>query len=269
MSHMPRLDNTFGMLPLDGFELVEAGDAQIVSRPEATAWARETVCRHGSLYRAAGGVATHTMSGRGPVPVLTDPIGDGDPWVVRRYWRGGLARFLNDRFLRLGRPRSFKELETSVHLRKLNIRTPRVLVAASYPTGLFYRADLVTELVPQASNLADVLLGDVKTSSRPWNFDQREQAIVGTIDLVRRMVTAGVCHPDFNAKNILVSQDPSGIRISLIDLDRCRLTNPSASGNVEPLLRRLTRSLHKISQVRSGTVTSHEINLIQRGAVSR
>ena len=83
------------------------------------------------------------------------------------------------------------------------------------------------------------------------------------------MVTAGVCHPDFNAKNILVSQDPGGIHVSLIDLDRCRLTSPSASGIVEPLLRRLTHSIYKIAQVHSGTVTSHEISLIQRGAVLR
>ncbi|MEE2668444.1 MAG: lipopolysaccharide kinase InaA family protein [Gemmatimonadota bacterium] len=266
---MIRLTKISELQRSDGFELVQVGDAQIVSRPEATAWARQAVHRHGSLCRTAGDVAIDTMSGRGPVSVLANPIGDGPPWVVRRYWRGGWVRFLQDRFLRLGRPRSFKELETSVRLRELDIATPRVLVAASYPAGLFYRADLVTELVPEASSLADVLLGGGKASSRPWNSEQREQAIARTVDLVRRMVTVGVRHPDFNAKNILVSRNLGGIQISLIDLDRCQLTSPSDSGNVKLLLRRLTRSIRKIARVRSDTVPDHEMRLIQDGALSQ
>ena len=270
---MTHLDAASGVTPMEGFELVRARDAHIVSRPEATAWARQAVCDHGSLYRAAHEVATHILHGRGPVPVLASPIGDGLPWVVRHYRRGGWARFLNDRFLRLGKPRCLQELETSARLRKLNIVTPRVLAAASYPAGPFYRADLITELVPQASDLADVLLGNAEISAHPWGPEQREEAIARTVDLARRMVTVGVHHPDFNAKNILVSRGPDGMRVSLIDLDRCRVTGPSASGRIEPLLepllRRIIRSIRKLERARSGSVTDHEISLLQGGASSR
>ena len=269
MRRVTELDYAFGTGPVDGFELVRAGDAHVASRPEATAWARKAVCDRGSLYRAARETAIRTLSGRGPVPVVANPIGDGLPWVVRHYRRGGWARLLKDRYLRWGRPRSLRELETSARLRELNIVTPRVMAAAIYTMGPYYRADLVTELVPQACDLADVLLGNAETSSQPWTVDQREEAIACTVDLVERMAAAGVYHPDFNAKNILVSRDRGGIRVSLIDLDRCRVTGPSTARKTEPLLRRLTRSIRKLERARSGRVSDHEINLIHGGASLR
>ena len=142
-----------------GFERITLGGVQLLTRTEALSWSRQAVLAHGSLYRAAQDSAHQTLRGRGPVPVLAHPAGGGSPWVVRRYYRGGFMRPLGDRFLRAGRPRSFTEVENSARISKLGFATPRIVAAAVYPTGLLYRADLVTEFVPQARTLADILLG--------------------------------------------------------------------------------------------------------------
>ncbi len=233
-----------------GFERIEIGKAQILARTEAACWSRQAVLDHGSLYRAARAAASQTLRGRGPVPVLTNPKGVGPPWVVRRYFRGGLMRPLGDRLLRGGRPRSFVELENSARIRELGISTPRIVAAAVYPSGLLYRADLVTEFVPHARTLADVLFGKNDPSGGRAQGDARREALACTANLIMRLSEAGVHHRDLNAENVLIARDAQHLHAILLDLDGCRVAGPGNPADAGGLRRRLSRSIRKLGRTR-------------------
>ena len=175
-------------------------------------------------------------------------------------------RIMDDRFLRLGRPRSLRELESSVRVRELGITTPRVVAAAVYPSGLFYRADLVTEFVYDARELADVLLGTPDSSAPPVDADTRAQALTCTIRLVARMTEHGIRHPDLNARNILLAQSSHGMEAILLDLDRCVIDGTSAPDGGQRLRRRLVRSIRKLQHSRSGGLSDEEMEAILTGS---
>ena len=249
-----------------GFESARVGAALVVTRPEALAWARSALGRHGSLHSAALADATLRLHGRGPIPVMLNPAGEGPAWAVRHYRRGGGMRIMDDRFLRLGRPRSLRELESSVRVRELGITTPRVVAAAVYPVGLFYRADLVTEFVYDARELADVLLGTPDSSVPPADADTRARALTCTTQLVARMAERGIRHPDLNARNILLAQSSHGMEAILLDLDRCVIGSRSASGDGPGLRRRLARSIRKLQRTRPGGLSDEEMKVILTGS---
>ena len=249
-----------------GFESARVGAALVVARPEALAWARQALGRHGSLHSAALADATLRLRGRGPIPVMLNPAGEGPAWAVRHYRRGGGMRIMDDRFLRLGKPRSLRELESSVRVRELGITTPRVVAAAVYPAGLFYQADLVTEFVYDARELADVLLGTPDSSAPPADADMRAQALTCTTQLVARMTEHGIRHPDLNARNILLAQSSHGMEAILLDLDRCAIGRPSAPGDGHGLRRRLARSIRKLQRTRSGGLSGEEMEVILTGS---
>ena len=175
-------------------------------------------------------------------------------------------RIMDDRFLLLGKPRSLRELESNVRVRELGITTPRVVAAAVYPAGLFYRADLVTEFVYDARELADVLLGTPDSSAPPADADMRAQALTCTTQLVARMTEHGIRHPDLNARNILLAQSSHGMEAILLDLDRCAIGRPSAPGDGHGLRRRLARSIRKLQRTRSGGLSGEEMEVILTGS---
>ena len=249
-----------------GFESAQVGAALVVARPEALGWARDALDRHGSLHAAALADADLCLRGRGPIPVMPNPAGEGPAWAVRHYRRGGGMRIMDDRFLRLGRPRSLRELESSVRVRELGITTPRVVAAAVYPAGLFYRADLVTEFVYDARELADVLLGTPDSSAPPVDADTRAQALTCTTRLVARMTEHGIRHPDLNARNILLAQSSHGMEAILLDLDRCVIEGTSAPDGGQRLRRRLVRSIRKLQHSRSGGLSDEEMEAILTGS---
>ena len=250
-----------------GFERITVGKAQILARAEAVSWSRQAVVAYGSLYRAACDSACRTLHGRGPVPVLT-PEGVGAPWVVRRYYRGGLMRAFGDRLLRTGMPRSFIELENSARIEEMGFATPRIVAAAVYPRGVLYRADLVTELVPHARTLADVLLGNHHASDgRTAAGDAIREALACTADLITRLSKAGVHHRDLNAGNVLIAGEAQHVHAILLDLDGCRVAGPSDPVDAGRLRRRLARSIRKLDRTRprshddsEGHLTNEEMN---------
>ncbi len=174
-------------------------------------------------------------------------------------------QFLDDRFLRLGTPRSLRELESSVRARDLGIATPRVMAAAVYPSGPFYRADLVTEFVYDARELADVLLGTADSSVPPADAETRTRALICTNALIRLMVEHGVRHPDLNARNILLTQRPDGMEAVLLDLDRCRVGGTPAPDDEERLRQRLARSIRQLERSRPGSVSAEGMEAIVEG----
>lgn len=237
-----------GGLSVRGFERITVGKAQILARPEAVSWGRRAVLAYGSLHRAALESASRTLHGRGPVPVLANPVGVGPPWVVRRYYRGGLVRPLGDRILRVGRPRSFVELEISARIEQMGFATPRIVAAAVYPRGVFYRADLVTELVPNARTLAEVLFGGNGPGEERPGGDPRREALACSATLIERLAEAGVHHRDLNAENVLIAREGQHVHAVLLDLDGCKVAGPNRPVDAGGLRRRLSRSICKLER---------------------
>lgn len=235
---------------------IRRGDAHVLARPEARTWVESALDRHGTLHRAASRSRDHIrMEGRGTVYAVPAPrdeidavLGSRDPrWAIRHYRRGGwMAPLLGDRYLRIGAPRPFREMSVSDEIRARRIPTPRVVAAAVYPSGLFYRADLVTTYVPDALELAEVLF-DPGRRGVSGSVDRR-QALSEAGALIRKMARAGVLHPDLNAKNVLLEWTGGAPQGHLLDLDRCRVVEgprPDAARTMHDRLRRSMRKLEK------------------------
>ena len=174
---------------------------------------------------------------------------------MRHYHRGGAAaRLLGDRYLRLGTPRPVREFRMGRALETLGIPTPRVIGAAVYPAGPFYRGDLVTAYVPDGDDLAAVLFGMEQLPS-PEGGVSTAAVRVTTVDpgaamtsagrLVARLHTHGVLHNDLNIKNILVVPEPGGAAAYILDLDRARLRARLSTRARSRMLRRFWRSVAK------------------------
>jgi 3-deoxy-D-manno-octulosonic acid kinase len=219
-----------------GYVSIRRGGATAFAHPAVQSWV-ETVLSRGTLHRAAAERAEETLRGRGPVYVLK--VG-GHRRVVRHYRRGGLpAHLLRDRFLRVGEPRPLRELRASERARQAGIPTPRVVAGAIYRNAWFYRADLVTDYVPESRTLADVVFGDVDRSDI-------HDALRAAGTLIGTMASIGLGHPDLNARNILLVRGRGGEDALPVDLDRCEVPKVPRAISPEPMVTRLVRSLRKI-----------------------
>ena len=131
----------------------------ILARQDARSALEAWAGRFGTLADAAAAQpGARPLRGRGRVDVVPAPPGPWPAetrWVVRRYRRGGaLAAALGDRYPRLGTPRPFREYGVLVALADAGIPAARPVGAAVYPSGPFYRGDLVTEWVAGSLDLA-------------------------------------------------------------------------------------------------------------------
>ena len=232
----------------DGFVPVGGMAADGFARPEAAEAIRHELVRWGSLARAGAHAAdTLRLQGRGAVYAVPAP--DGGRWVIRRYRRGGwMAPLLGDRYLRRGPGRPLVETRASEAARARGIATPRVVAGVVYPSGAFYRADLVTEWVPDAQDLASLLFPADGGSAAGAPYDPRA-LLAGAGMLAVRLARAGIRHRDLNAKNVLVA--PPGAepdaRFLVLDLDRATVHAPG-SLDVRPMGARLERSLRKFER---------------------
>lgn len=200
-------------------------DAERVPEAGAQLFDREHWKLHGALTEHAGG--------RGSINFIEV---DGRRCALRRYLRGGMAaNFARDRYLFLGeeRTRSFRELRLLGELRHLKLPVPAP-VAACYRRGLLtYAAALITERLPAAGTLTEMLAAG--------RMDDARWASIGRC--LRRFHDAGVQHADLNAHNIMLGEHGE---VWLLDFDRGRLRTPGSwRGRV---LDRLARSLDKISK---------------------
>jgi 3-deoxy-D-manno-octulosonic acid kinase len=228
------------------------------TRSALEAWLDE----FGTLSAAAAAhPSSERLRGRGVVWVVPSPVETGDWWVVRHYHRGGaVAGVLDDRYLRLGRPRPFAEYRIGRALEALGVPTPRHVGAAWYPAGPFYRGDLVTVRVPDSRDLAAVLFpgrgieAAGLESSDPGGAREPGPLPVDPVmameaagRLIRHLHDEGVAHPDLNVKNVLLAgtdaTDPP--RALVIDLDRARLRQTLSEGSRRRMLERFWRSVRK------------------------
>lgn len=223
-------------------------------------WLEETLARHGTLTgwaRAEDGV--EAARGRGPLYARSAPFRGPDGrerWVVRHYRRGGWAApLLGDRYAAWGRSRPIRELEASVAARARGVRTPAVVAGVVYRAGPVYRADLVTELVPDVVSLAVLLRGPLDEATRT---DALRRAGVA----VRVLARAGIDHADASAGNVLLGPDgPAWV----VDLDRCVVRQPDAGASGARMLARLERSARKICAESASPFTDADVSALRAG----
>jgi hypothetical protein len=126
--------------------------------------------------------------------------------VVRRLTHGGLLRHITgNRFLSLSR--SLREMVISAYLASNRVPTPEVLALRFRKTGLFYRIEVITRLVPGAYDLLTYLEGTPNDALL---------ALMQAGALIKRMHGLGVYHFDLHVKNILFDKYKSPW---IIDLD--------------------------------------------------
>ncbi len=231
-----------------GYEEISAHGVRAWVRAEAIEDVRSILEGGDRVWEWAGrreGVVA--LEGRAPTYVIPRETA-GPDWVVRRGLRGGMvAPLLHDRYLALGTPRPFKEIQTSQHAVARGVATPRVIAGVVYGLGPLYQSDVVTEFVPRATTLADRI--------------QHTEDVTSALDRARRVIeelsAAGVLHVDVNARNILLVADDETAWV--IDLDRARVVTSSPALLRERMARRLARSISKVAGPDRPELTEAEV----------
>jgi tRNA A-37 threonylcarbamoyl transferase component Bud32 len=233
--------------------------ALVTAVPDVLEFVVRAIRDAGSLYTfAERHPKAELFSGRGRTYAIPAPPGE---WIIRRYHRGGLAAaWLGDRYLRAGVARPLRELGASLALQARGIPTPPVLATAIYPTGAFYRAEIATLRVPNASDLSELLFG-----AFPSDGAARASALRATGMLLRRLHEHGVVHPDLNVKNVLVRGDGAEWQAYLIDLDRCRVGLRTTPRQRAAMLRRFWRSVTKWERHTGGRLEPSERAAFEAG----
>jgi 3-deoxy-D-manno-octulosonic acid kinase len=174
--------------------------------------------------------------------------GRGTTWFVqldqlqgalRHYRRGGLfGKLISDHYIFNGwqKTRSVREFYLLDKLNQEGVNVPKP-IAARVNKGLFsYQADLLSEKIPDAKDLVDIL--------QHRTLSAQEYRAIGV--QIKNMHNAQVNHSDLNIHNILL--DKSG-KVWLIDFDKCYQQSGDnwKKSNLERLLRSFNKELNKRS----------------------
>jgi len=151
-----------------------------------------------------------------------------------------------------------RELVATAAARARGIPAPAVIAGAVYPDGPFYRADFVTELIPDARTLEALIFGSGGT---PDASDLLREA--GR--LVRRLENACVLHADLNAANVLLIRGDTESGAHVVDLDRCGVFPVDARPLGVRMRRRLERSLRKLAARHGRPFAGTEWNALRSG----
>lgn len=184
--------------------------------------------------------------------VIGSAQGRGTTWFVqteaieaalRHYRRGGLfGKLVEDSYLFSSweKTRSYQEFQLLNTLIEAGVNVPRPIAARAAKSGLTYKADLLSEKIPNARDLVSILM------EKPLPAEMYQK--IGLE--IRKMHDAQVNHTDLNIHNILIDEQD---KVWIIDFDKCY----QQSGNVwkQSNLDRLKRSFEKEvgkSRIRSG-----------------
>ncbi len=170
-------------------------------------------------------------AGRGHVHRVHD---DGGHYLLRHYYRGGLmARISRDLFLAepLAQTRAMAEFSLLAQLRARNLPVPQACAARHVRHGLFYRADILVALIPDATDVARSLHHERALTPSQWQALGR---------VVRALHDEQVFHADLNCHNLML--DLRG-KAWIVDFDKCGFRS-GAHWKADNLAR-LLRSLRK------------------------
>ncbi len=165
-------------------------------------------------------------------------IGRGTTWFVqldklqgalRHYRRGGLlGKIITDHYIFIGKQktRSIQEFYLLNKLHNAGVNVPRPIAARVVKRTFFYQADLLSEKIPNANDLVNILQ---KTPLSEFEYQKIGQQI-------KKMHNAQVDHSDLNIHNILL--DKQG-KVWIIDFDKCyqRSGDTWKQTNLDRLLR--------------------------------
>ena len=173
---------------------------------------------------------TTTVQGRGTAWFFYYENAD---YILRHYRRGGMiGRFLHDRYFgkNSSKSRPFQEFSLLLTMHRSGLPVPEPVGARLQQEGWFYRADLITKMIPDSVDLADYL------SSQAMALEDWQR--LGYV--IAQFHHEGIYHADLNAKNILLDADK---KFYVIDFDKgCfRKAGRWKTSN----LKRLQRSLMK------------------------
>lgn len=153
------------------------------------------------------GKAHATEGGRGASWFVDGP----EPWVLRRYRRGGLVgRLVDDAYLWLGeaRARPLAEWRLLAWAHDAGLPVVRPVAARVVRDGVAYRGALITARVAARPLAARLRAGE----DPPALWSAAGAAVA-------RCHAAGLDHPDLNLNNLLLADDGAAF---VIDLDRGR-----------------------------------------------
>lgn len=172
-------------------------------------------------------------AGRGHIHRVGDARGR---YLLRHYYRGGLmARLSRDLFLARPTPRTRAMAEYTLlsQLRARGLAVPQACAARHVRHGLFYRADILVALIPDATDVAR-LLHDTRALT-PVEWRTLGQA-------VRSLHDEQVFHSDLNCHNLML--DAAG-KAWIVDFDKCgfRAGDKWKADNLARLLRSLRKEL--------------------------
>jgi len=189
----------------------------------------------GAYWKEKGAI-TGQETGRGTTWFLRHKNHD---LVLRHYLRGGLVSKIsqdNYFFKSLQSCRSISEFNILNQLCTLGLPVPAPAAAQVIRRGFTYKADLLTQRIPNAKDLVQIL--------KVTQDKQFYQTLGQTIALFHQH---GVYHADLNIQNIL--QDVNN-KFWLIDFDRAKRLKPKLKWQLSNL-NRLKRSFEK-EKVRFG-----------------
>ena len=122
------------------------------------------------------------------------------------------------------------ELNVLNVLANASVNVPRPIAARATKSGLFYRADLMSERIPNAKDLVDILIANPIGADIYQRIGQE----------IRKMHDVGVNHTDLNIHNILLDTSQN---VWIIDFDKCG--HQAGDDWKEDNLNRLKRSFLK------------------------
>lgn len=182
---------------------------------------------------ATGRATTWRMSSAAHVPFGYSQL------VWRHYMRGGLiGKLVRDQFLYTGlaNTRAYRELNLLDVMYQQGLPVPRPVAAQVVRDGVCYRADILTGLIDNSTDLLTWLIGQPLPDNL-W-FD------VGRT--IAKLHLAQLYHHDLNIKNLMMD---AAHKIWVIDFDRCAFKRGSQWKRHN--LARLERSLHKQARLQT------------------
>ena len=179
------------------------------------------------------GDASSAGAGRGRIQLVDD---GQRAYLLRHYYRGGLmARLNRDLFLAqpIERTRAMHEFALLAQLRAKGLPVPHACAARHTPYGLWYRADILVERIPDATDVAEILHAQRALTPAEWD-------VLGYT--VRQLHDAQVYHSDLNCHNLML--DTRG-KAWIVDFDKCefRAGEKWKQANLDRLLRSLRKEL--------------------------